>query len=109
MGAVLVASAFCTGCAVPPGMPPDFLLPVQQIVLHSVCELHFALEDISTSHPSFLKEPWAISITLTPKIDTEGALRAGLTEKSTSLANSKYFNTWSVGNAPGAEYDFKGH
>jgi hypothetical protein len=103
------ASLLSAHCATPPGMPPDFLLPVQQIVLHSVCELHFALEDISISHPSFLKTTWAIAITLTPKIDTEGALRAGLTGKSTSLSNAKFFNTWSVGNAPGAEYDIKGH
>jgi hypothetical protein len=108
-GAVLIGSLFAASCAVPPGMPPDFLLPVQQIILHSVCELHFALEDINRSHPSFLETPWAISITLTPKIDTEGALRAGLTGKSTSLSNAKFFNTWSLGNAPGAEYDFKGH
>jgi hypothetical protein len=108
-GAVVCGSLLAAGCAVPPGMPPDFLLPVHQIVLHSVCELHFALEDISVSHPSFLKTAWAISITLTPKIDTEGALRAGLTGKSTSLSNAKFFNTWSVGNAPGGEYDFKGH
>jgi hypothetical protein len=108
-GAILSGSVLVAGCASPPGMPPDFMLPVQEIVLHSVCELHFALEDISASHPSFLKTPWAISITLTPKIDTEGALRAGLTGKSTSLSNAKFFNTWSVGNAPGAEYDMKGH
>lgn len=90
-------------------MPPDFMLPVQEIVLHSVCELHFALEDISVTHPSFLRDPWAISITLTPKVDTEGALRAGLTGRSTSLATAKWFNTWAVGNAPGAQYDIKGH
>jgi len=85
------------------------MLPIQQIVLHSVCELHFALKDISVSHPAFLNTSWAISITLTPKIDTEGALRAGLTGRSTSLSTAKWFNTWSVGNAPGAEYDIKGH
>jgi hypothetical protein len=108
MGAILVASMFAASCATPPGMPPDFLLPVQKIVLHSVCELRFALRDIAISHPSFLKTEWAIAITLTPKIDTEGAFRAGLTGKSTTLPNPKYFNNWSV-NGPGAEYDMKGH
>jgi hypothetical protein len=109
-GVVVVASVFSAHCATPPGMPPDFLLPVQKIVLHSVCELRFALRDLTTSHPSFLKTAWAISITLTPKIDTDAAVRAGLTGKSTSLPNPKYFNNWSiVGNAPGAGYDTKGH
>ena len=105
---IVFASVFSAHCATPPGMPPDFMLPIQNIVLHSVCELRFALRDISVSHPSFTKTEWAISITLTPKIDTEGALRAGLTGKSTSLPNPKYFNNWSV-NGPGAEYDMKGH
>lgn len=109
LGPVVATSLAVASCATPPGMPPDFMLPVQRIVQHSVCELHFALEDISKSQPSFLKNAWAISITLTPKIDTEGALRAGLTGKNSSLSNPKFFNSWSVGNAPGAEYDIKGH
>jgi hypothetical protein len=109
VGPVIAGSLVVASCATPPGMPPDFMLPVQQIVVHSVCELHFALEDISQSHPSFLKTAWAISVTLTPKIDTEGALRAGLTGKTSSLSSPKFFNTWSVGNTPGAEYDIKGH
>ena len=90
-------------------MPPDFLLPVQQIVLHTACELRFALRDISVSHPEFLQNEWAIAISLTPKIDTEVSLRAGLTGKSTSSSTKPFFNTWIVGGAPGAEYDMKGH
>jgi hypothetical protein len=104
----LVAGGVTCGCALTPGMPPDFLLPVQQIVLHAACELHDALRDIRVSHPSFLKNQWAISVSLTPKIDTEVDLRAGLTGKSSS-GTAPFFNTWSVGNAPGAEYDMKGH
>jgi hypothetical protein len=105
----LFSSALLASCAVAPGMPPDFMLPVQQLIVHAVCELHFALEDINRTHPSFLKNAWAISITLTPKVDTEGALRAGLTGKSSSLSGPKFFDSWTVGNAPGAEYDIKGH
>jgi len=104
-----VASTLIAGCAVPPGMPPDFMLPVQQIVLHSVCELRFALREISISHPSFLRTNWAISITLTPKVDTQGTLNAGLTGKSTSLPAAKFFNNWTIGPAPGVRYDTKGH
>lgn len=108
VAALCVALFQVSDCATPPGMPPDFLLPVQQIVLHTTCELRFALRDIADTHPSFLKNEWAIAITLTPKIDTEAALKAGLTGKSTSLTKP-IFDTWSVGNAPGAEYDMKGH
>jgi hypothetical protein len=108
--AALGAAAFAiSSCAAVPGMPPDFALPVQQIVLHAVCELRFALRDLSTEYPSFTKRKWAIAITLTPKIDTEASLRAGLTGKNTAATAPRYFNTWSVGNAPGAEYDLKGH
>jgi hypothetical protein len=103
-----IVATNCCGCALTPGMPPDFLLPVQEIVLHSACELRIALREISVSHPSFLNHPWAISVTLTPKVDTDSSLRAGLTGKSTS-GTASFFNTWSVGSAPGAEYDMKGH
>jgi hypothetical protein len=106
---VMTAAILLAGCAAPPGMPPDFMLPVQQIVLHSVCELRFALRGLSISHPQFLQTNWAVSITLTPKVDTQGTMRAGLTGKSTSLPAPKFFNNWTIGTAPGAAYDMRGH
>jgi hypothetical protein len=96
------------GCAQVPGMPPDYMLPVQDIVLHAACELRTSLTEIKTAHPSFLAHPWAISIGVTPKIDADLSLRAGLTGKSSSVT-VPYFNTWVVGSAPGAQYDMKGH
>jgi hypothetical protein len=55
----------------------QFSLAAREVFLHSVCELRFALREISISHPSFLRTNWAISITLTPKVDTQGTLNAG--------------------------------
>lgn len=97
------------GCAQVPGMPPDSMLPVQEIVLHTACELRSSLIEIKLKHPSFLAHPWAVSVTVTPKIDSELSLRAGLTGKSSSVTTAPYFNTWAIGTGPGAEYDMKGH
>jgi hypothetical protein len=106
--ASLCVAAAAVGCAQVPKMPGDFMLPVQEIVLHAACELRFALQDARIEHPSFLAHPWAISISVTPKVDSEVSLRAGLTGKSSSVT-VPFFNTWAVGAAPGAEYDMKGH
>jgi hypothetical protein len=107
LGAVVSAGAMAA-CATLPPMPPDYMLPVRQIVLHAACELRTALRTIEASHPSFKPGQWAISITLTPKLDTELSVRAGITGKSSSVT-VPYFNTWVLGSAPGAEYDMKGH
>ncbi|WMT76313.1 hypothetical protein [Bradyrhizobium sp. Ash2021] len=106
--ASLCAAAAMGGCAQVPGMPGNFMLPVREIVAHAVCELRFALQDAKIYHPSFLAHPWAISITVTPKVDSEVSLRAGLTGKSSSVS-VPFFNTWVAGAGPGAEYDMKGH
>jgi len=96
------------GCATLPDMPPDYALPVREIILHAVCELRFALQAIEVSNPDFHADQWAIAITLTPKVDTELSARAGLTGKSSSKT-VPFFNTWAIGGAPGAQYDMKGH
>ena len=96
------------GCAQVPKMPPDFMLPVREIVLNAACELRASLLEIRDKHPSFLKHPWVISISVTPKVDSEVSLRAGLTGKSSSVS-VPFFNTWAVGSGPGAQYDMKGH
>jgi hypothetical protein len=102
------AALFMFGCAQVPQMPPDALLPVREIVLNAACELRASLLELRRAHSAFLNHPWAISISVTPKIDSELSLRAGLTGKSTTLARP-YSNTWIGGAAPGVEYDMKGH
>jgi hypothetical protein len=106
--AVFAIAYFTCACAQVPQMPPDYMLPVRDIVLNAACELRASLLVIKTTNPSFLNHPWAISITVTPKIDSEVALRAGLTGKSTSITRP-YFNTWTAGAGSGAQYDMKGH
>jgi hypothetical protein len=105
---VPLITALVCGCAQVPQMPPDYMLPVREIVLNAACELRSSLQHISQTNPEFLSHPWAISISVTPKIDSELSLRVGNTGKSTTLTK-RYFNTWILGNAPGAEYDMKGH
>jgi hypothetical protein len=109
IAAIGIVSCAMAGCVSPPGMPPDPMLPVTEIVRHATCELRFALLSIQQSNPSFHADKWAIAITLTPTIDDEIDPRLGLTGKSTSSSGAPFFNTWSVGNAPGAEYDMKSH
>jgi hypothetical protein len=104
----LATASVASGCAQVPKMPPDFMLPVREIVLNAACELRASLLEIKYRHPSFLNHPWTISISVTPKIDSEVSLRAGLTGKSSSVS-VPFFNTWAVGSGPGAEYDMKGH
>jgi hypothetical protein len=107
-GGLLIATCVCN-CAAVPDMAPDYMLPVKEIVLHAVCELRVGLKEVKKSYPSFHADEWAIGITVTPKVDTELSLRAGLTGKSTSVASPAFFNSWIVGSAPGAEFDSKGH
>ena len=105
----LALAGMCAHCAAVPDMPPDYMLPVRDIVLHAACELRTALHEVNKTYPGFDAAHWAIGITLTPKVDTEVSLRAGLTGKSTSIANPGFFNSWIIGSGPGAEYDSKGH
>jgi hypothetical protein len=50
-----------------------------------------------------------MSITLTPKMDTELSNKLGATVKSTSLASATRYISWTLGTSPGLELDFKGH
>jgi hypothetical protein len=108
VGAITLGFLSVAGCTVTPGMPPDYALPVAEIIRHAVCELRLALRKIDHSNPSFRPSDWVVQITLTPKVDAEFSARAGLTGRSTTLTQ-KYFNTWTVGAAPGAQLYAKGH
>jgi hypothetical protein len=76
-----IAFLLTGGCAILPDLPPDWALPVQEIVLHTACELQFALNTLErVSDPKrFDPTNWTIKVTLNPKVDADIQPGAGLT------------------------------
>ena len=61
------------GCAIYPDIPPDWALPVREIMLHTACELKLSLIDLQPiSDPKrFDPTNWTIKVTLNPKADAD--------------------------------------
>ena len=89
-------------------MPSERVVPVQEILTSTLCELRFAFLRLSdqTLYPNFKAGEWAAAVTLTPKVDTDLDLRFSLTEKSTIRPKQTNVITWTLG-SPGAEIDLK--
>jgi hypothetical protein len=87
-------------------MAPDFALPMREIIVHSICELKYALEelredlDFRARSPWFKPDQWAASIALSPTVDTLTHLRGGMTGK-TSQTDRRFFS-WILGTGSGA-------
>ncbi len=97
-----------SGCAILPDLPVDYALPIQEILLHTACELQDAFRYLSQERYSrFKADQWLISITLTPKVDTNLNVGFGHTRK-TSIPNALRTHTWFIGAAPGVQLDGKG-
>ncbi|MEZ0058121.1 hypothetical protein ACVII1_006265 [Bradyrhizobium elkanii] len=97
------------GCAVLPDLPPDWALPVQEIVLHASCELQFALNNLQkVSDPKkFDPAGWTIKVTLNPKVDADIQPGAGLTRSASSRGGTRSSN-FVIGGGNGATADLKG-
>jgi len=93
-------------------MAPDFALPMREIIVHSICELKYALEDLRDDpefrarSPWFKPDQWAASIALSPTVDTSTYLRGGMTGK-TSQTDRRFFS-WVLGTGTGAGLEAKG-
>jgi hypothetical protein len=99
------------GCSIIPDVPDDYNLPVREILQHAACELREAFVELrDPPYTSFGAGKWLIAVKLSPKTDAEVGGGVGLTGKSTSLANPKYFTNWALGSvgAPAANGDAKG-
>ena len=93
-------------------MAPDFALPMREIIVHAICELKYALEELRDDpefrarSPWFKPDQWAASIALSPTVDTFTHLRGGMTGKS-SLTDRRFFS-WVLGTGSGAGLEAKG-
>ena len=93
-----------------PDLPPDWALPMQEILLHSACELQWALRDIDhhVKKSHFDARNWKISITLNPKVDADIQPGAGLTRKEPFTTGVQRFSTWVLGSGNGVTADMRG-
>jgi hypothetical protein len=93
-----------------PDLPPDWALPMQQIVLHSACELQAALRGLDgrTNPAQFDARAWTIKVTLNPKMDADFQPGAGLSRKSPLGANLTRSANYIIGPGNGVTFDMKG-
>lgn len=87
-------------------------LPLEDITLHTVCELRDAFQAFSEypnkkALPKGFPDQWSASVAIAPKVDTDLNTRAGLTGSSRGPNTNTFFNTWTIGSAPGAGIDVK--
>jgi hypothetical protein len=94
-----------------PDLPPDWALPMQEILVHTACELQFALRDIDGHSDPNLFDPtgWNIKVTLNPKVDADIQPGAGLTRKVPSTANATRFSNFVIGPGNGVTTDIRGN
>jgi hypothetical protein len=94
-------------CSIIPSLPPDFALPVQDILLHTACELQEALISLDTPEfKRFKARQWSIAVSLQPRVDTGLNVSGGWTRKNPFLGNPTTFTTWAI-SAPGLLFDVK--
>src|ERR1700716_3026097 len=94
--AALVPGVFIIGCSVIPDIPPDFALPVREILSQTACELQDAFLSLDSS-PDFRRfnaRKWLITMSLAPKVDTDVNANGGWTRKNPFSGNPSRFTTW---------------
>ena len=107
--APVVASAFlASACSNLIGdLPPDFALPMQEILLQTACELQDALWYLSNKEYSKFRAPyWLISVALNPKTDTDFQMGLGGTRKVPTRPNATTITTWALA-LPGLQSDYR--
>ena len=106
---IALAAALLGDCALVPDIPPDFALPVTDILAQTACELQYSFNylDSAPEFKKFKAKQWLVTISLAPKIDTDLNVGGGGTRVSPYIGKPIRFTTWSfVG--PGLQLDGKG-
>lgn len=108
--AVVAFGCSISACTVVPDIPPDWALPMKEILLHAACELRAALIGLDgrTNPDQFDARGWKIKVTLNPKVEADARPGAGLTRKVPSVPGALKFGTWVVGANNGVEADLRG-
>lgn len=108
-GSGTVLALVLGGCAIAPDLPPDVALPIQEILQHTSCELQHAFRTLASDpiYARFKPGQWLVTISLTPKVDTDANASAGFTRKNPFVGNPIRFVTWSF-SGPGLQADVKG-
>jgi hypothetical protein len=94
-----------------PDLPPDWVMPEQEILHHSACEVQNALRFLVEYPPpksAFVPTDWTVKITLNPKVDADLAPSAGLTRKTPTKANPVRLTSLVLGGTNGATAEGKG-
>jgi hypothetical protein len=94
-----------------PDLPPDWALPMQEILLHTACELQGALRGLNgrTNSKQFDAKAWNIKVTLNPKMDADVQPGAGLTRRVPSKPGATTFSNFVVGSGNGVTTDMHGN
>jgi hypothetical protein len=108
-GTLIALSFGAAGCAVMPDLPPDWALPMQEILLHSACELQGALRGLDGRTKNFDAKGWTIKVTLNPKVDADIQPGVGLTRRMPVATNVPRFGNFVVGSGNGLTMDMKGN
>jgi hypothetical protein len=108
-GCAALVVALLGGCAIVPNIPPDFALPVRDILAQSACELQasFNYLDSKPEFARFKAKQWLITLGIAPKVDTDLNAGGGGTRVSPYIGKPVRFTTWSV-TGPGLQLDGKG-
>jgi hypothetical protein len=108
--AILTLGLGAGGCALMPELPPDWSLPMQEILLHTACEMQMALRDIDyrVNPEYFNARGWKITVNLFPKADADIQPGAGLTRRVPNLLSAVRFSSWVVGASPGVTLEMRG-
>lgn len=93
-----------------PDLPPDWALPMQEILLHTACELQSSLRIMAAAddQSSFNPRDWLITVTLNPKVDADIQPGAGLVRRNPATVGAKRFGSLVLGSGTGITADFRG-
>jgi hypothetical protein len=97
------------GCAILPDIPPNFALPVQEILAQTACELKDAFNSLEQSPYAkrFKPTQWLVTVSLAPKADTDLNAGVGGTRKAPYVGTPANFVSWAIP-APGVQLDDRG-
>ena len=105
----MALAALFGGCSFAPDIPPDFALPVRDILAQTACELQasFIYLDSYGEFAKFNPKQWLVTINIAPKVDTDLNGGLGGTRVSPYIGKPIRYTTWNI-SGPGLQLDGKG-